>query len=514
MMLCSLVHVLFVQAAGRADTLVARRELKPTHELNGGSHHDERVAFEVDSTGVNPTKLKVTHKEPLVSKVSRKTNSRDGIARSEKQQPAQDADVPHIPDDNPYPSADHPGIRGCNNGESFQTDPSSFLLNESNAASRFLDTFLPILPEQRPFLRTTSGCASGTLWVMPGLPEKYKKGIFAIEKSYPLLARFSGRNDLPALRFSIKAFGVEATMLPPPGPTDLEQNTQDFIFGPIADANGMALSELAARNNRGDATSIKGIEKFLARQNVTASLLDHGEMRSDDHTGQQPDPSSLTVARYNMNVGATMVNRFGGPTDPAAKFFIRGFVDPATGSQDTPLEVTCINASLGEDQYTACVNGMFQEALTSRMTAGPLELPFYANLQGCEDSIEDALTPWSTTDVKQIATLKLTAAADLSVCENAAFTPWHSAEDLRPLGSWQRVRKNTYYEAAVQRGAVAATLPEEQAGAGASITSVAPMADQSQGKSGGSRYAQTSLMASLVAMCSLFYTLGLPLPSF
>jgi hypothetical protein len=361
---------------------------------------------------------------------------------------------------NPYPAADHPGMPACNNGEIFQNDVTSFLLNESNAAFRWLETWLPIVLEQRTFLRTTSGCASGLLEVAPGLPERFQKSIFATQTSYPLLTRFSARDQDNVLRVGVKILGLDVPMLPPPGPSDLERNTQDFIFDTLADSNGMSPAQLAAANVRVE-TAIEFLERLLVAQNVTASsLLDRGGMRSDDNMGSKKQ-APLESTEYNMNVGTTLVNRFGGPTDPAVKLFINGFIDPSTGLADTPLEVMCKNPSLPEgEQYSACVDGLLQEALATRIQAGPLQMPLYANLQQCGDLIEDSITPWSTTDIMQIATLSLTVIEDLSVCNDTAFTPWHSAEDLSPLGSWQRTRRNPYYQGALQRGATAASIPE------------------------------------------------------
>jgi hypothetical protein len=337
----------------------------------------------------------------------------------------------------------------------------------------------------------------------------YKKGIFANEgKSYPLLTRFSAREDLAALRLGVKIFGVDIPMLPPPGPSDLEVNTQDFIFDSLTPTNGMTPTALAALNHRGtfneiDVNSVAFFQRLLEGQGVTASLLDNGAMRSDDNMLQTPPPPDvLTPTLYNMNVGTTVVNRFGSPTDPAARFFIRGFNDPATGMGDSPLMVVCVNESLGPElQFTPCVEGLLQEALGARIQTGPLEMPLYANLQSCGDSIEDATTPWSTTNVMQVATLRLTTIEDLSMCNSTAFTPWHSAEDLRPLGSWQRGRLNTYYQGALQRGAVAATSSD-----GTALFKDAAFAAAPQG--GGSSHAHTSLMVCLIAIFSFNYVLG------
>ncbi len=36
------------------------------------------------------------------------------------------------------------------------------------------------------------------------------------------------------------------------------------------------------------------------------------------------------------------------------------------------------------------------------------------------------------------------SAEQLKVCENLSFTPWHTLEDLRPLGGINRARKKAY----------------------------------------------------------------------
>jgi hypothetical protein len=104
-----------------------------------------------------------------------------------------------------------------------------------------------------------------------------------------------------------------------------------------------------------------------------------------------------------------------------------------------------------------------REALAARMSeAGDIVFDFKLQVRssGEEDlGIEDATTVWDEEEFPfvNVATITITAPQEVGTetakedCEQLVFTPWHSLESHRPLGSINRLRKQVYQASADHR---------------------------------------------------------------
>jgi hypothetical protein len=64
--------------------------------------------------------------------------------------------------------------------------------------------------------------------------------------------------------------------------------------------------------------------------------------------------------------------------------------------------------------------------------------------------VEDATVEWQEVESPYVPVARIripqqgVAAPDTGACENAAFDPWHSLPEHRPLGSLNRARRAIY----------------------------------------------------------------------
>lgn len=73
-----------------------------------------------------------------------------------------------------------------------------------------------------------------------------------------------------------------------------------------------------------------------------------------------------------------------------------------------------------------------------------LKIDFYGQLQGCEDTIENANKTWKSKEIAKLGSFVLHHEVDMRVCDHVAFDPWQAHKDHKPLGSIHRGLKLIY----------------------------------------------------------------------
>jgi len=129
----------------------------------------------------------------------------------------------------------------------------------------------------------------------------------------------------------------------------------------------------------------------------------------------------------------------------------------------------CIN-SLGEEvssvpdswQTSKKAYNFLRERMQEQLDSGPACFDFMVQLQvpGKMMPVEDATMVWDEDDSPFVTIANIVIPAQQFVneetdefCENLSFNPWHSIEDHRPIGVFNRIRKALYNEVAKYRRA-------------------------------------------------------------
>merc|ERR1719277_631107 len=85
-------------------------------------------------------------------------------------------------------------------------------------------------------------------------------------------------------------------------------------------------------------------------------------------------------------------------------------------------------------------------AAIEQFIADKSELTLKGQSQGCQDSVEDARTPWTSTVEGLLGTINFTEMLAHDMCDKATYTPYHAVKPHQPRGSIQRVRRITYLD--------------------------------------------------------------------
>lgn len=264
--------------------------------------------------------------------------------------------------------------------------------------------------------------ASGTLTVLPGLPEAARHGLFALEGTHPAVVRLShGSFDVRAnTRPDIRGFALKVTGLS--GPSSLGGTTdhQDFLMI-NHDAFASRTSDEFLEITTTVATKGEwGLLGLLVRRYGLGSALKRLQLLLAT--------MSKPFAGYNAEVFSTAVPVALGPY--AGKVRLRPLAPVRMVGKDTGLDIAG-QVARGPLVYEVAVQFYTDEATT------PIENP-------------PVRWPESESPFVPVARLTLTKAeADL---EALKFDPWGGLADHRPLGEIMRSRKGAYYESQKARG--------------------------------------------------------------
>ena len=271
-----------------------------------------------------------------------------------------------------------------------------------------------------------AGCVEAELTVLDALPNPLRVGLFARPRSYEAWIRFahaSSPNDREKdIRgMSIKVRNVEGENLTPGATSqDFVLNSHPVMVAPDA-KNFLALLQ---------ATEAGGLRRVLY-------FLSHPRSARVGLAARQHHTCHLDIPYWS-----TTPYLFG--PGRAVKYVVRP-TSPRSSRLPDPLTDTYLRdalmAHLGETDATFDFIIQFQK--DERATP-----------------IEDASVEWTERDAPYVTVARIRipkqaidTAERMAACERVAFNPWHGLGAHRPLGSFNRARRDIYRAMAEVRGA-------------------------------------------------------------
>lgn len=272
-----------------------------------------------------------------------------------------------------------------------------------------------------PILRFNQGrqtaCVSAEFTVPPNLAPELRVGLFSVPRTYPAWIRFANgtsradwEKDIRGM--SIKVSGVEGANLTP-GAT-----TQDFVLNshPV----------MVAANTRDFLELLRAMEAGGLRR--LAYLLSHPRPLRIGVAARANPTSHLDISYWS-----TTPFLFG---DGRA---VKYKASPCSGiSSSRPPRLS--------DSY-------LRDAMRAHLRRGDACFDFQVQFRSDPRTmpIEDASVEWSerTSPFVPVARVRIPSqdiddAARAALCEEASFNPWHSLAEHRPLGDFNRARREIY----------------------------------------------------------------------
>jgi catalase len=278
-----------------------------------------------------------------------------------------------------------------------------------------------------------AGCVEAEFTIRPDLPGDQRVGILARPATYRALIRFANASsasdrDKDVRGMSIKVLDVPGENLTPGG------STQDFVLNShpvMMAADTRAFLELLRANEAG---GLRRAWYFISHPNAARIAF-----------ASRQNPS----CHLDIPYWSTTPYLFG--PGRAVKYIAR----PSAGSSFSPKPSQLTDTYLGN-------------ALRARLEKGDAQFDFMIQFQQDAESmpIEDATVEWkeAASPYLPVAAIRIprqrvSEEGVATLCEAAAFNPWHCLVEHRPLGSMNRARKEIYRALAAFRQERAAASP-------------------------------------------------------
>lgn len=302
------------------------------------------------------------------------------------------------------------------------------------------------------------GCAAGEFRVLPNLPLELAQGLFAQERTFTAVVRFSNSASQPQPDFVPDGRGLAIKVLEVPGERLASEvsgaRTQDFVMvnHPVFFAGN--------------------VKDFLRFEQVLAAAKDEKLATATEAlTGGSWNPlhwhwrEALTAMQIAGHLPAHPASntyysmapiRFG---DYVAKYRAR----PAG---ELPGSLLDLVTRLGKQPDALRL--MLEETLRSQQ----LLFEFQVQLRTSNESmpVEDATVQWpeSESPYRTIALLliprqEIDTPEQNAVAQQLSFNVWHAITDHRPLGGINRLRREVYPISAAWRRQQADALHKEEA---------------------------------------------------
>jgi len=271
----------------------------------------------------------------------------------------------------------------------------------------------------------TYGAVRGTFEVLPGLPEPFRRGVFAHPRTFPVWVRFGGpgphsppdMRDNGLLSVGIKLMGVEGPKL-----LDDERHTQDFLGLSSPTFTTPDVIENVKLQRR----VVQGLPGFYFLDPRDSHYLDAIMQGLYSRANTSPlEAVYWSTVPYLMGEGQAM----------------RFALHPRSRER-TPLP------KRPEPNY-------LRHAMARTLASHPVDLDFRVQLQTDPHRmpIESASVIWPEKLSRPVTTARLRlpvqvfhSPEQLAFARNLSFQPWHSIPEHRPLGSQNRARRAIYYE--------------------------------------------------------------------
>jgi hypothetical protein len=277
----------------------------------------------------------------------------------------------------------------------------------------------------RRFNQTRSaGCAEAEFTIPDGLPAPHRVGLFAQPRTYPAFIRFGSASSETDREKDIRGMSITVRQVHGENLT-AAATAQDFILvsHPVMMVAGTR--EFLALLRADEAGGFKRILYFLSHPNATRIAL----------SARRNPTCHLDVPYWS-----TTPYRFG--AGRAVKYIARP-VSPPAGRLPHPLT----------DHY-------LRDALIERLAAADASFDFMIQFQTDRRTmpIEDASVEWKERESPyravariRIPRQRIDTPERAVACEQIAFNPWRALTDHRPLGNFNRARRDIYQAMAAFR---------------------------------------------------------------
>jgi hypothetical protein len=271
----------------------------------------------------------------------------------------------------------------------------------------------------------TYGVVRGTFEVLPHLPDRFRRGVFAEPREYPVWVRFGGpgpywppdMKDNGLLSIGIKLMGVEGPKL-----HDDEKHTQDFT--------GLSSPTFTTPNV---VENVK-LQEWVLRELPGFYFLNPKDSHLLDAM-MQGLYSRANTSPLEVSYWSTVPYLLG--EDQAMQYALH----PRSG------ERTPVPKWPGDDYL--------RDAMRKTLSEREAEFDFKVQVQTDPQRmpIENASVIWPerlSTPVT-VARLRLPvqrfdSPEQMAFARSLSFQPWHCIAEHRPLGSQNRARRTIYYE--------------------------------------------------------------------
>jgi hypothetical protein len=270
-----------------------------------------------------------------------------------------------------------------------------------------------------------AGCVDAQFIVPADLPTELRVGLFAEPRTYQARIRFANATSKSDTERDVRGMSIKVSHAAEPNLTAGIVD-HDFIL------NSHAVMMV------GKTSTFLDLLKAVEEGGVDEGLffVTHPRAAAVALASRQHATSHLEIPYWS-----TTPYLFG--PGRAVKYSVR-----PVSSRTTPLP-------------QPLTEGYLRERLAGQLAREPVEFDFLVQLQ--KDSrkmpIEDASVEWREHDspFRPVARIRIPVqqldAPDGPSCERLAFNPWHARPEHRPLGDFNRARREIYRQMAAFRGA-------------------------------------------------------------
>jgi hypothetical protein len=303
---------------------------------------------------------------------------------------------------------------------------------EEEAIKKVIDLERKILQkstgQRRPVPRAQHpkhhGCVRAEFVIANEIPSGFKFGVFSeAGKTFPAWIRFSNARkqddrESGGHGMAVKLMGVTGVKLLP---GQQSEQTHDFLLLDsqiffIKNAIQFAEFDAALLNSEVSWFGKLSVLEYFVKHPREAWILHQIE---NNQSSNPLETQYWSVTPYKLGTGAV-------------KYLVKPRLD------GPPITATAGS----QDQLRA--------AMKLNLETRDAFLDFYVQpqLDPVEQPIEDATQLWQTSPQK-VATIRIPcqsfdSPAQMDFCENLSFSPWHALTEHRPLGSLNRLRRETY----------------------------------------------------------------------
>lgn len=275
----------------------------------------------------------------------------------------------------------------------------------------------------------THGLVKATVTVRDDLPENFRRGIFATQRSYPAYVRFSGPGpDVPADIRDIGFSSMAVKIMDVPGPKlmDDEKFTQDMM--------GVCTPTFVTPNTRENAKlqywSLIDMPLYYFFNARDPHILDFFMQSLWNETQYNPlGHRYFSCVPYLLGEGQAMMYSFVSRTKVHRKI-------PGVPFGSPPFNY------LRENMVRTLNEHDVEFDLLLQLQTDPHHMP-----------IEDATVRWPQRLSPMIPAAKIhipkqsfDSPAQFEFTKRLKFNPWHCVPEHRPLGNQNRARKRMYYK--------------------------------------------------------------------